>query len=65
MTQAVELGIFAGNEFLISNRLKIEAGLRLSGLLSLSNGKAYVYAPDLPLDVDNIIDTVTTVRKQP
>jgi hypothetical protein len=54
---SVELGIYAGNEFQISNRLKIEAGLRLSGLLSLSNGKRYIYTPDLPLDVDNIIDT--------
>jgi len=60
--RAIELGIFAGNEFLISNRLKIEAGLRLSGLLALSNGKEYVYAPDLPLDVDNIIDTVNTAK---
>ena len=54
--RAIELGIYAGNEFVVSNRLKIEAGLRLSGLLSLSNGKQYVYAPDLPLNVDNIID---------
>ena len=58
--RAIELGIFAGNEFLISNRLRIEAGIRLSGLLALSNGQEYVYAPDLPLDVDNIIDTVIT-----
>ena len=60
--RAVEVGIYAGNEFVVSNRLKIEAGLRLSGLLSLSNGKQYVYAPDLPLNVDNIIDTVTSVK---
>jgi hypothetical protein len=56
--RSIELGIYAGNEFRISNRLKVEAGLRLSGLLSLSNGKRYIYASDLPLDVDNIIDTV-------
>ncbi len=54
---SVELGIYAGNEFQISNRFKIEAGLRLSGLLSLSNGKRYIYTPDMPLDEDNIIDT--------
>ena len=53
---SVEFGIYAGNEFQISNRLKIEAGLRLSGLLSLSNGSKYVYTPHMPLDVDNIID---------
>lgn len=58
--RAIELGIYAGNEFFISDRLKIEAGLRLSGLLSLGDGKRYVYAPDLPLKVDNIIDTVNT-----
>jgi hypothetical protein len=55
--RSVEFGIYAGHEFQISNRLKIEAGLRLSGLLSLSNGKKYIYSPDLPLDADNIIDT--------
>lgn len=60
--RAMEFGIFAGNEFLITNRLKVEAGLRLSGLLALNNGQEYVYAPDLPLDADNIIDTVNTAR---
>ncbi len=55
--RAVELGLFAGNEFFISDRLKIEAGLRLSGMLSLSPGERYLYAPDLPKDVDHIIDT--------
>ncbi len=55
--RAVELGIYAGNEFLITDRLKIETGLRLSGLLSLSNGERYIYAPELPMNVDNIIDT--------
>jgi hypothetical protein len=59
---SVELGIYAGNEFHISNRLKIEAGLRLSGLLSLSNGKSYIYTPDLPLDEDNIIDTAAVQK---
>jgi hypothetical protein len=48
---------YAGNEFLISDRFKIEAGLRLSGLISLSNGKRYIYADGLPLDVDHFIDT--------
>jgi len=60
--RAVELGIFAGNEFFISDRLKIEAGLRLSGLLSLSYGERYQYAPDLPKDVDHIIDTAQSPK---
>ncbi|MFO7671415.1 MAG: TonB-dependent receptor [Bacteroidales bacterium] len=58
--RAVEFGIYAGNEFFLTDRLKIEAGLRLSGLFSLSDGKSYQYAPGLPLNVDHIVDTVMT-----
>ena len=60
--RAIELGIYAGNEFFIADRLKIEAGLRLSGLLSLNNGTRYIYASDLPMNVDNIIDTAITKK---
>ncbi len=59
---AIEFGIYAGNEFFISDRLKIEGGVRLSGLFSLSDGKRYMYAPDLPLNIDNIIDTAISTR---
>jgi hypothetical protein len=57
--RAVELAVYAGNEFFISDRLKIEAGLRVSGIISLSNGKRYMYAPGLPKNVEQIIDTAS------
>ena len=57
---AVEYGIYAGTEFNISGNLKVEAGLRLSGLLSLDDGKKYIYAEDLPYETENITDTLYT-----
>lgn len=62
---ALEFGIYAGNEFYISDRLKIEGGVRLSGLLSLSDGARYVYAEGLPMNLDNIIDTAISSKNSP
>jgi hypothetical protein len=55
---ALEYGLYAGSEHNITDRLKIEGGIRLSGLLSYNTGKEYIYAPYLPYSVDNIIDTI-------
>jgi hypothetical protein len=57
---ALEYGLYAGIDHNITDRLKIEGGLRLSGLLSFNTGKEYIYAPDLPYTVDNILDTIAT-----
>jgi hypothetical protein len=58
--RAMEYGIYTGAEFNVSDNLKIESGIRLSGLISFDDGKKYIYAVNLPYSVDNIIDTVFT-----
>jgi len=55
---AVEFGIYAGNEYNVSGNLKIESGIRLSGLASFDDGKKYMYAVNMPIEDDNIVDTV-------
>jgi len=57
---ALEYGLYAGTERNITDRLKIEGGIRLSGLISYNKGKEYVYVPNQPYSVDNITDTITT-----
>ncbi len=57
---AVEYGIYTGTDFNISGNLKVEAGIRLSGLLSFDDGKKYIYAPGMPYETGNITDTVYT-----
>jgi hypothetical protein len=56
--RALEYGIYAGTEFNATSNLKIEAGVRLSGLVSFNTGKEYIYSPNSPYTVENIIDTV-------
>jgi hypothetical protein len=55
---ALEYGVYAGTEYNVSGNLKIEGGIRLSGLISFDDGKKFVYAPSLPLEEDNMIDTL-------
>jgi hypothetical protein len=60
----MEYGAFTGAEFPVTPRWILEAGVRLSGYLSLANGTRYIYAPDKPITEDNIIDTVADNRYQ-
>ncbi len=55
---ALEYGIYGGTEYSISGNLKIEAGIRLSGLLSFDDGKKYIYGANQPYEEENIIDTL-------
>lgn len=55
---AMEYGIYAGTEYNVSGNLKIEGGIRLSGLISFDDGRKYIYAGSMPYAVDNIIDTL-------
>lgn len=55
---AIEYGAFAGAEFSLTPLLSFETGVRWSGLLSLDDGKRYVYAEGFPLNEDNILDTI-------
>jgi len=45
---ALEFAVYGGGSYNISGRLKIEGGIRLSGLTSFDDGKKYVYAGNLP-----------------
>jgi hypothetical protein len=56
--RAMEFGLYAGGEYNLSGSLKIEGGIRLSGLLSFDDGKKYIYASNLPFREDYIIDTI-------
>jgi hypothetical protein len=55
---ALEYGIYGGTEYNISGNLKMEAGIRLSGLLSSDDGKQYIYGADGPYEEENITDTL-------
>ncbi len=56
--RALEFGLYVGSKYDITNRLKVDGGFRLSGMFAFGDGKQYVYAPNLPYNVDNIIDTI-------
>ena len=56
--RAMEYGIYAGTELNVSGNLKIDGGMRLSGLIFFNNGNEYIYASSLPYAADNITDTV-------
>ena len=55
---ALEYGLYAGSEINVTDNLKIEGGVRLSGLFSFNRGREYIYAANLPYTVDNITDTI-------
>lgn len=55
---AIEFGVYAGSEYSLSQRLKIEGGVRFSGMFSYGDGTTFEYASGLPYDEDNIIDTL-------
>ncbi len=55
---AIEYGIYAGTEYNVAGNLKIEGGIRLSGLVSFDDGRKYIYASSMPYAIDNIIDTL-------
>jgi len=62
--RAMEYAIYAGTEFNISDNVRVEGGVRLSGLISLNRGKQYIYANSLPYSADNIIDTIFTNKNR-
>ena len=55
---AIEYGIYAGTEYNVRGNLKIEGGIRLSGLMSFDDGKQYIYSPNMPFEEDNMTDTL-------
>jgi hypothetical protein len=61
---ALEYAVYAGSAYSISGRLKMEGGIRLSGLASFDDGKKYVYAANLPYEEENIIDTLISSKNR-
>lgn len=57
---AVEYAAFTGAEFPVTPLLSLETGFRFSGLLALEDGLKYIYAPGVPVAVENITDTIST-----
>jgi hypothetical protein len=55
---ALEYALYVGTERSVTGRIKLDAGIRLSGLVSFDDGKKYIYAPDLPYEEEYITDTV-------
>jgi hypothetical protein len=60
---ALEYGLYGGTEYSVSGNLKIEAGIRLSGILSFDDGKKYIYGANQPYSEENIIDTLYVSNK--
>ena len=60
--RALEYGLYGGTEYKVSDKLKIEGGLRISGLASFDKSKEYLYRANAPLTVENITDSLTTNR---
>ena len=61
---ALEFGVYAGGEYKLTDKLRVEGGVRLSGMFAYGDGKSYVYAEGMPYDVDNIIDTAFTASNK-
>ncbi len=58
--KAVEFGLYAGSEYNVTNRLKVEGGIRLSGIFAFGNGTRYIYAEGMSYSADNIVDTLVS-----
>jgi len=56
---SLETSFYAGDQYTISDKLFIEAGVRFSTFRSIGPRDVYVYQPGQPLETLNIIDTLT------
>jgi len=56
--QALETSVFAGDTWEISNKLSVEAGLRLNSFVSLGPDMVFKYLPYQPVIIENITDSV-------
>ncbi len=55
---ALEASLYLSDQFTVSDKVFIEAGLRLSTFRAMGPGDVFVYQPGLPLETLNIIDTI-------
>lgn len=59
---ALELSAFVSNDFQVTERLSIDAGLRFTQYYQLGEAEVYQYADDLPITDASITDTLTFGR---
>ena len=57
--KGLESAIYVGNEWVVSPRLSVYTGIRLSAFNAIGPGKVFLYQPDLPREVDFITDTLS------
>jgi hypothetical protein len=57
--QAIESALYLGDSYTINDKINIEAGLRFSMFSAMGPGSVYLYKPGLPLELPNLIDTLT------
>ncbi|MEZ4973259.1 MAG: carboxypeptidase-like regulatory domain-containing protein [Cyclobacteriaceae bacterium] len=56
---SLETSFYVGDQFTISERVYLEAGVRFSTFRSMGPRDVYIYAPNAPLETLNITDTVS------
>jgi len=60
--KALEFGVYTGSEYSLTPGLKINGGVRLSGMFAFGDGKRFIYAEGMPRDEDYITDTLYTTK---
>jgi len=63
--QALESGVYAADAFSITDRVTLEAGLRVSSFVNLGPSTVNVYNPVFPIDVDNLTDSIKYPENEP
>ncbi len=56
--KGLEIGLFVGDEFKVSEKLTVNGGARFNIYSYLGPQKVYEYEPGLPMNEENIIDTL-------
>lgn len=56
--QALESGVYLSDAFSITDRITLEAGLRLSSFVNLGPATVNVYNPASPVEEENLVDSI-------
>jgi hypothetical protein len=62
--RSLESALYFSDEFSLNERLSFEIGLRYSLCANLGSATVYQYAPNLPREIENIIDSTTFKKNQ-
>lgn len=57
--QALETALYISDGFNLNERLFVEAGVRISMFNTLGPGTEYLYAPGKPLEIQNVVDSIS------